>query len=144
MATPSLTSRTSPAATPPLTTTRPTTAPTVPGVRSAQYRVTIFTAGGYLSCLVPDAGEADSADGSIDLFAMLRQSSIDVAGEQRLWMALRQPLTLDLDRRLPLMVEAGSNTLTTHGAFFSATHANHSPVMLRFDREYPEGIRGER
>jgi hypothetical protein len=115
----------------------------MPGQRSAAYRVTIFTAGGYLSCLVSDAGEGGSADGSIDLFALLREGTIDTAGEQRLWMALRQPLTLDLDRRLPVMVEAGTLQETAAGRVFSATHANRSPVMLRFDRDYPEGIRGQ-
>lgn len=115
----------------------------MPGHRSPFYRVSVFTAGGYLTCLVPDSGQGAAGEGSIDLFALLREGRVDSDGEQRLWMALRQPLTLDLDRRLPVLVEAGEMQETSAGSVFTATHANRSPLMLRFDREYPEGIRGQ-
>ncbi len=110
--------------------------------RSTHYRVTLFTAGGYLSCIREDAGPADAKDGRIDLFAMLRDGTISPDRTRILWRALRIPLTLDLDLNLPVLVEAGSMEETPAGMIFSATHANRVPLWLRFDRDYVEGLTG--
>jgi len=100
---------------------------TAPGVRAAGFRVTIFTAGGYLTVEVPDAGSG--ADGAIDMRDVLVARHVHSEGkdQEHVLFALAIATTFDLDTTFPLLVEALDDEGVT-------THANRTPFMLGFDR----------
>ena len=101
---------------------------TARSVRASKFRVTVFTACGYLSVEVPDAGTG--ADGSIGLRDVLvaRHVLRDGADQEHALFALAIATTFDLDTTFPVLVEA----LDADGV---TTHANRRPWMLTFDRE---------
>ncbi|MGC6488034.1 MAG: hypothetical protein ACON4Z_10340 [Planctomycetota bacterium] len=121
----------------------------MPGVRAAGFRVTIFTANGYLCCWCPDhAGPgADGAELSFAKFfggdaqhpawkqpAMVtRTLDADIGG------ALVVPTTIDLEPTFPALVEAGEFDLER--GRFRPTHRAQRLLQLRFDRGYPGWVR---
>jgi hypothetical protein len=100
---------------------------TVRGVRAARFRVTIFTACGYLTVEVGDVGAG--SDGAINLRDVLvaRHVHQDGADQEHVLFALAIATTFDLDTTFPILVEA----LDERGA---TTHANRRPFLLGFDR----------
>ena len=120
-----------------------------PGVRPMAFRLTLFTANGYLATVFLDHGEGSDLDGTIDL-------RIWFAGKQPVpkpdnyvdyWIGrlgqsdtfigevLDIPTTLDLVPEFPMLLEAGSVDLKTGG--FTATHRARRLLTFRFDRGYP-------
>lgn len=99
----------------------------VRGVRAAKFRVTIFTACGYLTAEVDDVGSGN--DGAVGLRDVLvaRHVHRDGADQAHVLFALAIATTFDLDTTFPLLVEA----LDEQGV---TTHANRTPFMLGFDR----------
>ncbi len=110
-------------------------------VRAQHYRVSLFTAGGYLTVLLPDRAGPDLDSGQIDVLELLtaRHVEYDAADEHHVAFALATPTALDLSLRFPLLVEAGRMV----NGQFTATHANRTPLRLGFDRGYPRFIAGE-
>ncbi|MBK8975411.1 MAG: hypothetical protein IPM29_05760 [Planctomycetes bacterium] len=102
----------------------------VAGVRATAWRVTLFTAGGYLTCIVSDHGDREAGDGLIALRDVLLARYVAAPGADRahVFLALEVPIALDLDTRFPVLVEA----LDAHGA---PTGANRTPLWIGFDRE---------
>lgn len=100
----------------------------VRGVRAPRFRVTIFTAGGYLTAILPDRGTEGSPDGAIDVAELLRARYVANAGSDRAHVAfaLAVPTTLDLEPAFPVLVEALQDGVPTC--------ANREPLVLRFDR----------
>ena len=108
----------------------------VHGLRAEAFRVTLFTAGGYLATIVPDRAADGSADGVIDLADVLRARYVTTAGADRrhVIFALSVATTFDLEPAFPVLVEALQD-----GA---ATHANRRPLELRFDRALARFVDG--
>ncbi len=119
-----------------------------PKVHADVYRVTLFTAGGYLSFFAPNAAAKGSADGHIDLWKELRTAALYVHSDTPLAtgytaLALEVPTTMDLEPSFPVLVESGSYVQTVAGMGFKARRANHQILWLHFDHDYARFIRGE-
>jgi hypothetical protein len=118
-----------------------------PGVKPMGYRVTIFTANGYLSCLCLDYGLAGTTDGWIDMLRFLARDEVlgiqpavtAVVGTAWAGEALKVPTAIDLDPAFPTLVEAGS--LDPARGTFVPTHRARRLITLRFDRGYPGWVR---
>lgn len=122
---------------------------TAVGVRPQVFRVTIFTANGYLACLCRDHA-ADGPDGAIDVLRFLAGDPVrgfeaarfTLIGERFVGDALVLPSTIDLVPEFPTLVEAGAMTgsdLAT--AAFVPSHRARRLVTLRLDRGYPGWVR---
>ncbi|MEE9127678.1 MAG: hypothetical protein V3U11_11115 [Planctomycetota bacterium] len=107
------------------------------GKRAERYRVTVFTAGGYLTTFVDDESPGGGSDGMFTIRQLLFASHRRGGGRGEMAWALREPTALDLDPFFPVLVEVDDND---HGskstAGFRATHANRAPIYLRLDRRY--------
>lgn len=110
-----------------------------PGVRGPWYRVTVFTACGYLASVCPDHADSGT-DGQIDALRLL-------AGARKAFYApgaflgdgLTVPATTDLDTDFPLLLEAG--TVDPGSSTFLPTHRASRLLRLRLDRGYPAWVR---
>ena len=104
-----------------------------PDVQPMAYRLTLFTAGGYLATQFLDHG-----GGSIDLRRWFTNESLygGLTGLEGPWLgdAMRLPTVVDLALDFPAMLEAGTVDLGT-GAF-TATHRCSRRLVFRFDRGY--------
>ena len=121
----------------------------MPGVRAAGFRVTIFTANGYLCCWCPNHAAPGDAGARLDFAkffggdaahpywqqpAMITTAlDVDVGG------ALVVPTTIDLEPVFPTLIEAGEFDLEERR--FRATHRAQRLLKLRFDRGYPAWVR---
>jgi hypothetical protein len=116
-----------------------------PGVRPQAYRITIFTASGYLCCYGADHAAAGSPDGAIDMLRFLAGPEKNGLEPARYALdhskfvaeALLVPTTIDLVPEFPVLVEAGS----WQGVQFTASHRAPRLVTFRFDRGYPAWLR---
>ncbi|MCA8966699.1 MAG: hypothetical protein KDC48_17595, partial [Planctomycetes bacterium] len=117
-----------------------------PGVKPQGYRVTIFTASGYLSCLCGDYDVDGPTAGSIDLLRFLAQDPTRPAlppaitatvGTAWAGEALTVPTTLDRDTDFPVLIEAGS---MQNGQFVPTARARRL-LRFRFDRGYAAWVR---
>lgn len=114
-----------------------------PGVRPQLYRITVFTANGYLCLYCPDHAAADSPDGAIDMLRFFagspqghqpaRYGPDKVVGDELLLV----PTTIDLVPEFPVLIEAGS----FQGPSFLPSHRARRMITFRFDREYPAWVR---
>lgn len=118
-----------------------------PGVKPEGYRVTLFTANGYLSCLCFDYGLAGQTDGWIDLLRFLANDPVlgiqpavtAVVGTAWAGEALTVPTTIDLVPEFPVLLEAGS--LDRSQGRFLPSHRARRLLTFRFDRGYPAWTR---
>ncbi|HEU4418593.1 MAG TPA: hypothetical protein VFT55_06615 [Planctomycetota bacterium] len=123
-----------------------------PGVRPrardanalAGYRITVFTANGYLCLSCPDHAAAGSTDGAIDMLRFfaghpqkLKPARYGLAPFCFVGDLLLVPTTIDLVPEFPVLVEAGS----WQGVWFTASHRAPRLVTFRFDRDYPAWLR---
>lgn len=121
-----------------------------PGVRPELYRLTIFTATGYLCAVVPDFAAADAADGSIDMLRFLggdravgiTPPQFDGArfargGNTFVLRGLEVPVTIDLVPEFPVLLEGG----TDRDGTFVPTHRADHLLTFRFDRDFPAFVR---
>lgn len=116
------------------------------GIRGPWYRVTLFTASGYLSCVLPDRAAPGDADGTIEIVELLRARYVTSPGPDtaHVLFALGVATTFDRDLRFPLLVEAGTLTDPVQPTSFVATHANRELAHLGFDRELARFLAGAR
>jgi hypothetical protein len=127
----------------------PTFGLATPGVRAQAYRVTLFTANGYLSCICWNHAAEGAADGSIDMlrfFAGDRSNTFDPSPARLstrvpsfIGDALAVPTTIDLVPDFPTLFEAGTVDLAT--LRFTPTHRARRLITFRFDRGYPAWVR---
>lgn len=118
-----------------------------PGVKPQGYRVTLFTANGYLSCLCFDYGLAGPTDGWIDLLRFLADDPVlgikpavtAVLGIAWAGEALTVPTTIDRIPEFPVLIEAGS--FDHSQGRFVPSHRARRLLTFRFDRGYPAWTR---
>lgn len=114
---------------------------TSPG-RPEGFRITLFTAGGYLACLCFDHGVAGATVGTIDARKLLAGDPATGLEPARygldpaafLGEALDVPTTIDLDPCFPVWIEAGQ---MRDGAFVP-THQADRLLLFCFDRGYAQ------
>ena len=116
---------------------------TRPG-RPQAFRLTIFTANGYLCCLFLDHGETGSGHGTIDLFRLLGgppliKAQYGVGDVLNLGDGMVVPATIDLDPTFPALLEAGE--LDLQRLRFTPTHVASRLLRLRYDRGYAGWVR---
>jgi hypothetical protein len=125
---------------------------TFPGVAAMGFRVTIFTANGYLSCWCPNHAMPGSTDARLDIVRMLGGDRHNPVWPQPALVVQRfdpngpfvgdmlpVPTTIDLDPSFPVLIEAGS--FQPAKGTFTPTHRARRLVRFRFDRDYPDWVR---
>lgn len=117
-----------------------------PGVKGPFFRVTVFTANGYLCCICQNHGKPKAANGRLDAIRLLAQNPkrpYDIArialGDFFLGEALPVPTTIDLSPEFPVLIEAGMFDMASRT--FTPSHRARRLVRFRFDRRYPEWVR---
>lgn len=117
-----------------------------PGVKGPFFRVTVFTANGYLCCICQNHSKPKESHGRLDGLRILAHDpdrNFDVArfalGRLFLGNALPVPTTIDLLPEFPTLIEAGMFDITTQS--FTPSHRARRLVRFRFDRRYPEWVR---
>ncbi len=112
---------------------------TTPG-RPQGFRLTLFTANGYLACLFFDHGNANDPHGTIDARKLLagdgkqlEPARYGLLGSAYIGEALPVPTTIDRDTDFPVLLEAGS---WQDGRFVPTARAQRL-LRFRFDRDYP-------
>lgn len=109
------------------------------GVRAPFFRVTVFTAGGYLTAVVPDQAAAGSPDGRVAVLAVLEARYVTtLPGPDMAHVAfgLTVPATFDRSTRFPVLVEAGVVEQTAAGPVFAATHAARELLTFELGRDH--------
>ena len=106
------------------------------GLRAPSYRITVFTAGGYLTAVCADEAAPGSADGRVRYQSWLAGRTAGQGEDARMAFGLVTPTVLDLDTRFPVFVEAGGGTP------FAATHAARSLLWIEFERDFAEWAHG--
>jgi len=121
---------------------------TMPGVKGPFFRVTLFTANGYLCCICKDHSKPTEAVGRLDILRFLAKNNepahkYDIArllvGDSFLGDALPVPTTIDLVPEFPTLIEAG--TFDMEQMVFTPTHRAQRMIVFRFDRRYPDWVR---
>ena len=122
---------------------------TMPGVDAAGFRVTVFTANGYLSCWCPNHAAPGAPAARLDFTRFLGgdarhpfwtgPATVTTTLDADIGTALVVPTTIDLEPTFPTLIEAGVFDLEQRT--FSATHRARRLVRLRFDRGYPDWVR---
>ena len=113
-------------------------------MRAPHYRLTVFTAGGYLATLFANHAPANADDGVVDFRAWFAGGPAGEAarygfgGAEYVGEALCVPTTMDLSPSFPALLEAGA--VDANGVF-RATHRARRMFELRFDRGYPAWVR---
>ncbi|MCA8952008.1 MAG: hypothetical protein KDE27_21035 [Planctomycetes bacterium] len=128
---------------------RPSFGIATPGVKPALYRLTIFTANGYLCCSCADYGLGPAGAGWLDGLRLLVHDP--VSGTQAARTALRDdalasadlvvPTAIDLSTDFPVLLEAGSATMGPRGVVFRPTHRARRLLIFRFGRSYAAWVR---
>jgi len=121
----------------------------MPGVRAQGFRVTIFTANGYLSCWCPNHAAPGAAAARLDFAKFFggdpahpfwpQPAMVTKTLDADVGAALVVPTTIDLEPTFPTLIEAGSFDLER--GRFEPTHRARRLVRLRFDRGYPGWVR---
>jgi len=106
-----------------------------PSIRPAAYRVTIFTANGYLCSVVPADASSEGTDGTIDLLRFFRDTQCVPLGY--LLRLLEVPTIVDLTPSFPVLIEAGR----IRNDQFVPTHRARTLPVMHFDRGYPAVVR---
>ncbi len=117
-----------------------------PGVKGPFFRVTVFTANGYLCCICQNHSKPKESHGRLDGLRMLVKNddrNFDAAryawGDLFLSEALPVPTIIDLVPVFPTLIEAGTFDMVTRA--FTPSHRARRLVRLRFDRRYAEWVR---
>lgn len=105
----------------------------VRGLRVEHLRITLFTAGGYLSSIL-----AVGDDGRVTMADWLQSRYAAEPNQLFVLQALRAATTMDLETRFPVLVEAGRVVPTPTGKGFETTHARRELLWLTFDRDYAQ------
>ncbi|MCR9243650.1 MAG: hypothetical protein NXI31_01370 [bacterium] len=119
-----------------------------PGVAPTAYRLTLFTANGYICCICQNYGLGPPGTGRIDMLRFFangqpltdsRAALTGPAFDRLAGLDLLVPTTIDLRPEFPALLEAGRFDLAS--ARFTATHRARRLVTFRFDRSFPSWIR---
>lgn len=122
---------------------------TTPGAMPAWYRITVFTANGYVCCVCPNHARPGATAGRIDVARMLGgdasrgQTAASLTGpgsSPYLGDALVVPSVIDLVPEFPTLIEAGR--IDTQKRRFVVSHRAQRLVTLQFDRGYAAWVRG--
>ncbi|MBK8101064.1 MAG: hypothetical protein IPK26_28605 [Planctomycetes bacterium] len=120
-----------------------------PGVRTPFFRLTIFTATGYLcSVFANHAAEGQSA-GEMDLLRWFGgdpsrgedAARYALTGDAYVLRGLEVPTTLDLSTRFPVLLEGGTVDLQAVPPTFTPSHRTRKMLQWQFDREFPKFVR---
>jgi hypothetical protein len=111
-----------------------------PGVRPVGYRVTIFTANGYLCCLCFDHGLGGPGEGSLDMLRFFADDPVagskaaitGLLGTRVVGEDITVPTVIDRVPEFPVLLEAGWMA----GAQFVPSHRARRLLTFRFDRGY--------
>jgi hypothetical protein len=101
--------------------------------RASHYRITLFTAGGYLSCTLPNEAPPQVDGGRVALGKWL---AAETGHGTFAATDLCVPAALDLEPRFPVLIEGGRQEETAAGPVFEATHAARAFVWIEVDRAY--------
>jgi hypothetical protein len=104
--------------------------------RASHYRITVFTAGGYIAAVLPNEAPPAVDGGRVALRSWLQAETTPLA---YVVTDLVVPAALDLSLELPVWIEAGSLSARGGGSAapeFVATHAARELLWLRLDREF--------
>ena len=96
-------------------------------------RITLFTAGGYLTCVLPNELPEGQPGGRVGVRRWLEAETTPrafVVGD------LRIPTALDLETTFPVLIEAGEQVVAAGRTSFAATAVGRELVSVRFDRDY--------
>ena len=129
---------------------------TTPGVHPMVFRLTLFTASGYLSCVCANHALPGEADGRIDIARLFGgdparpflgqphtpAAQLALPTGLDLGSALVVPTTIDVDPAFPVLIEAGRLDLAAMA--FVPTHRARRLLRFRFDRSYPAWVRRAR
>ena len=112
------------------------------GVHTSHYRITVFTAGGYMAAIAPDRSPPGRTDGRVELFDLFNTDG-RYAGraDALLTTGLQVPITMDLSRRFPVLVEAGHMVDVLGRQFFAPTHSSRRFLWFEFDQLFPQFVR---
>jgi hypothetical protein len=117
-----------------------------PGVKGPFFRMTVFTANGYLCCICQNHAKPQESHGRLDIVRILAEDldrPFDIArfafGKFFLANALPVPTTIDLVPEFPTLIEAGMFDMATQA--FTPSHRARRLVRFRFDRRYAEWVR---
>ncbi len=114
-----------------------------PGVRQPCYRLTLFTANGYLTTLFENHAAVGATDGEFDATTWFSaQGTLQIgriaAADTYIGDALLIPVTIDVVPEFPALLEAGTVTATFQ---FVPSHRAQRLLTFRFDRDYPDWVR---
>lgn len=107
------------------------------------FRLTVFTANGYLCCGFADHGPPGADHGTIDVRKMLaqgpglQQALYGLSPAYNLAEGIQVPTIIDLEPEFPALLEQG----TREGVIFHPTHRARRLLKFRFDRSYPAWVR---
>ena|GEM_PF-5826432 len=117
----------------------------MPGVDAMGFRVTIFTANGYLSCWCPNHAAAGATSARLEFSRFFggdpqhpfwrQPAMVTRTLDADVGSALVVPTTMDLNTAFPTLIEAGSFDLNERA--FQPSHRARRLIRLKFDRGYP-------
>lgn len=110
------------------------------GVRAPWLRLTLFTAGGYLSSVVRNE-TPDGSDAQVSLKTWLTARYATDGDDAFVLLALPVPTLFDLEPVFPLLVEAGDLSGDDPHTFAPTAQAERL-VWLRFERDLIEYVKG--
>ena len=111
--------------------------------RPQAYRMTVFTANGYLCCLFANHAAADADHGRIDVRTLytgapgIERALYGAALPLNFGDGMVVPTAIDRTTVFPTMLEAGR----FDGQRFEPTHRARRLLKLRYDRGYPGWVR---
>jgi len=118
------------------------------GVKGPFFRITIFTANGYLCCICSDHSRPGESDGRLDVIRFLArnkapQHAYDIGrlalSDTFIGDALPVPTTIDLVPEYPVLIEAGIFDFDKRT--FTPSHRARRMITFRFDRDYADWVR---
>jgi hypothetical protein len=120
---------------------------TTQGNQQPFFRLTIFTACGYLSCICKNHRRPNEAGGRIDVLRLLAMDAanpydigrLSITEDRFIGDALIVPTTMDILPLFPTLIEAGSVNLET--GTFSPSHRARRLIMFSFDDRYASWVR---
>ncbi len=111
------------------------------GDRAPHYRLTLLTAGGYLTCVLPNE-TPDQPDGSVSLKALIAQGRYATEGDNAaIVFGLAVPALFDVEAAFPLLIEAGTLQGDALDSFAPRARADRL-LTLRLDRDYADWLAG--
>lgn len=113
------------------------------GDRVSHYRITLFTAGGWLTAILPDESPPDAGFGYVSLSKWLQAPVAPHNDDAFVLRALQVPAITDLEPHFPVWIEAGTGTPDPlEGQRFKPLASARGFVWLTFERDFAEFVAG--